>query len=125
MRVLLVEDNAVNSRLASLFLEKRGHLVSLAANGREALDALRERRFEVIVTDISMPEMDGLEMAAAIRFQEKATGTHIPIVAMTAHAMQGDRERCFAAGMDGYISKPIQAKELFEAIEGLAAAVAG
>jgi two-component system, sensor histidine kinase and response regulator len=92
-------------------------------NGREALAALDEQRFDVVLMDIQMPEMDGFEATAARRVQEEATGTHVPIIAMTAHAMQGDRERCLEAGMDGYVAKPIRAKELFEALESLTPAI--
>jgi CheY-like chemotaxis protein len=88
-------------------------------NGREALAALDEQRFDAVLMDIQMPEMDGFEATAAMRAQEGTTGTHVPIIAMTAHAMQGDRERCLEAGMDGYVAKPIRAKELFEALESL------
>jgi len=117
LRVLLAEDNAVNQRLASRLLEKRGHSVVVAGNGREALKALKEGEFDLVLMDVSMPEMDGLEAARAIRAAEQATGTHLPIIAMTAHAMKGDRERCLDAGMDGYVSKPVQARDLFQAAE--------
>jgi signal transduction histidine kinase/CheY-like chemotaxis protein/ligand-binding sensor domain-containing protein len=119
LRVLLAEDNVVNQVLASRLLEKHGHTVVVASNGRKALEALEKQKFDLVVMDVSMPEMDGFETAAAIRLREKETGSHIPIIAMTAHAMKGDRERCLAAGMDAYVSKPIQARELFEAIETL------
>ena len=118
-RVLLVEDNAVNQRYATLTLQKRGHRVAVASNGRQALDLLEEERFDVVLMDVEMPEMDGFEATAAIREKEKQTGGHVPIIAMTAHAMKGDRERCLAAGMDGYVSKPMRAKELHEAIESV------
>jgi len=124
LRVLLAEDNAVNQRLASRLLEKRGHSVVVAGNGREALKALKEGEFDLVLMDVSMPEMDGLEAARAIRAAEQATGTHLPIIAMTAHAMKGDRERCLDAGMDGYVSKPVQARDLFQAAEAaLSAAI--
>jgi CheY-like chemotaxis protein len=93
--------------------------VVVASNGRKALEALEKQKFDLVVMDVSMPEMDGFETATAIRVRERGTGSHIPIIAMTAHAMKGDRERCLAAGMDAYVSKPIQASELFEAIETL------
>jgi two-component system, sensor histidine kinase and response regulator len=112
LSVLLVEDNAVNQRLATRMLEKRGHRVVLAGNGREALEALEKRVFDLIFMDVQMPEMDGFQAAAAIREKETGTGTHLPIVALTAHAMEGDRERCLAAGMDGYLTKPIRPREL-------------
>jgi len=116
-RVLLVEDNAVNQMLAVRMLEKRGYHVTRAENGREALEALKKDSFELVLMDLQMPGMDGLEATAAIRNGERGSGRHLPIIAMTAHAMKGDEERCLAAGMDGYVSKPIAAKELVEAIE--------
>ena len=119
MRVLLAEDNAVNQKLASRLLEKRGHTVVVAGNGRQALEALERQPFDLVLMDVSMPEMDGLEATRAIRAAEKTTGAHVPIIAMTAHAMKGDRERCLDAGMDGYVSKPVQAQELFDAAEAV------
>jgi len=119
LRILVAEDNAVNQKLASRLIEKRGHTVVVVSNGLEALEALEKQSFDLVVMDVQMPEMDGFEATAAIREREKSSGKHLPIMAMTAHAMAGDRERCLAAGMDGYVSKPIQAKELFEAVEKL------
>src|SRR5438093_1681173 len=119
LNILLVEDNPVNRAVAVRMLERRGHKVTVAHTGREALDLSRARPFEVALMDLQMPEMGGLEATAAIRERERATGKHLPIVAMTAHAMKGDRERCLAAGMDGYLAKPIQAKDLFEVIDGV------
>jgi CheY-like chemotaxis protein len=119
LHILLAEDNKINQKLAVAMLEKWGHTVVVASNGKEALAALEEQGFDLVLMDVQMPEMDGFEATAAIRGGEKATGRHIPIVAMTAHAMEGDRERCLEAGMDGYTSKPIRAKELSEAIESL------
>ena len=119
LRILLAEDNAVNQRLAMRLLEKRGHTVTLAANGREAVAQFLRGSFEAILMDVQMPEMDGFEAAAAIRKRELETGGHIPIMAMTAHAMQGDRERCLSAGMDGYVSKPVGPEELFRELERL------
>jgi len=119
LSILLAEDNAVNQRLAVGVLEKRGHKVTIAGNGKEALDALENRRFDLILMDIQMPVLDGFEATAAIREKEKGTGEHILIVAMTAHAMKGDRERCIEAGMDGYVSKPIRVAELFDVLENL------
>jgi two-component system, sensor histidine kinase and response regulator len=117
LRLLLAEDNLVNQRLAVRVLEKHGHQVTVAENGLEALKALKEFDFELVLMDIQMPEMDGLEATRTIRRQEHATGAHIPIVALTAHALQGDRERCVEAGMDDYISKPIKVEELLTTIE--------
>jgi CheY-like chemotaxis protein/HPt (histidine-containing phosphotransfer) domain-containing protein len=120
LRILLAEDNLVNQKLAVRLLEKRGHKVQVANNGKEALAALAARTFDVVLMDVQMPEIDGLEATAAIRRQERLTGEHLPIIAMTAYAMKDDRDRCLAAGMDHYISKPIRAQELFEAVEGVA-----
>jgi PAS domain S-box-containing protein len=117
LRILLAEDNVVNQKLASRLLEKRGHIVVTAADGRQALARLETESFDLVLMDVQMPEMDGLEATEAIRKKEGATGRHLPIVAMTAHAMRGDRERCLAAGMDGYVSKPIIAQELFRVVE--------
>jgi PAS domain S-box-containing protein len=119
LRVLLAEDNEVNQRVASRLIERRGHTVAVAANGREVLAALKKERFDVVIMDVSMPEMDGFEASRAIRASEKGAGAHIPIIALTAHAMKGDREKCLAAGMDGYVTKPIEAKDLFQEIERL------
>ncbi|MHB0959478.1 MAG: response regulator [Pirellulaceae bacterium] len=120
LRILLVEDNLVNQKLAVRLLEKRGHSVIVAGNGQQALAALEQESFDVILMDVQMPEMDGLEATAAIRHRESTSGGHIPIVAMTARAMKGDRERCLAAGMDHYVSKPLQPAELFDTVERLA-----
>jgi two-component system, sensor histidine kinase and response regulator len=117
LRVLLAEDNAVNQTLAVRILEKRGYSVTVAGNGREALAALQKEEFDLILMDVQMPEMDGFETTAAIRQTEKQSGKRIPIVAMTAHALKGDEERCLAGGMDGYVSKPIRTNELFATIE--------
>ena len=120
LNILLAEDNPVNQHLARRLLEKRGHKVSVAGNGREALHALEERAFDLALMDVQMPEMDGFEVTAMIREREKATGGHLPIIAMTAHAMKEDREKCLAVGMDGYISKPISGPKLFEEIDAIA-----
>jgi CheY-like chemotaxis protein len=120
LRVLLAEDNPVNQRLAVRLLEKRGHRVVVAGDGREALDAMSATEpFDLVLMDVQMPEIDGLEATAQIREREHGTGRHVPIIAMTAHAMKGDRERCLQAGMDGYLAKPIQPQELFETIARL------
>jgi PAS domain S-box-containing protein len=117
LRVLVAEDNAVNQRLATRLLEKRGHRVTVAGNGREAIDALAKQTFDLVLMDVQMPEMDGLEATAVIRENEKHNGSHLPIIALTAHAMKGDRERCLAAGMDDYLSKPIRWQELDNLLE--------
>ncbi len=119
LRILVAEDNAVNQKLAQRLLEKRGHSVRLASNGREALEAVRAAPFDLVLMDLQMPELDGLEAALAIRERERTTGGHLPILALTAHAMQGDRERCLAARMDGYLAKPFRPAELYDAIERL------
>ncbi len=116
-RVLLAEDNVVNERLASRILENRGHNVVVASSGREVLIALERQAFDLILMDVQMPEMDGFEATRAIRQGEIGTNNHIPIIAMTAHALTGDREKCLAAGMDGYISKPIRGRDLLSLIE--------
>ena len=121
LRILLAEDSLVNQRLAVGLLEKHGHTVVVAGHGREAVATLQSQSFDVVLMDVQMPEMDGFEATAAIRRQERQTGCHIPIVAMTAHAMKGDRERCLAAGMDSYVSKPIRAARLFQAVESVLA----
>jgi CheY-like chemotaxis protein len=117
VRVLLAEDNPVNQRLACNLLEKQGHTVVVAHNGREALALARAERFDVVLMDVQMPEMDGLAVTRAIREIESASGAHLPIIGLTANAMKGDRERCLAAGMDGYVSKPIQRAVLFAAMD--------
>jgi CheY-like chemotaxis protein len=119
LRILLAEDNPVNQLLASRLLQKQGHHVVTSATGREALERLDKERFDLVLMDVEMPEIDGFEATATIRRNEATTGARIPIIAMTAHALMGDRERCLAAGMDEYVSKPIQPKVLFEAIDRL------
>jgi two-component system, sensor histidine kinase and response regulator len=119
LRVLLAEDNTVNQRLATRILEKRGHSAVVANNGKEAVKLLEREAFDLVLMDLEMPEMGGFEATAAIRARERPSGRHIPILALTAHAMKGDRERCLAAGMDGYVAKPIQARELYQAIAQL------
>jgi PAS domain S-box-containing protein len=115
--ILLAEDNLVNRVLMVRLLEKRGHTVATATNGHEVLEALANRQFDLILMDVQMPRMDGLEATATIRELEKGSGLHTPIIALTAHALKGDRERCLAAGMDGYLSKPVNRAEMFVAID--------
>jgi two-component system, sensor histidine kinase and response regulator len=119
LRVLLAEDNAVNKQLVTALLEKRGHSVVAVGNGRDAVAALRDGTIDLVLMDVQMPEMDGLEATAVIRTLENGTGAHVPIIALTAHAMKGDREACLAAGADGYLSKPLNANDLFALIEAL------
>src|SRR5277367_6861020 len=115
LNILLAKDNAVNRVLAQKLLQKQGHTVTSVNNGIEAVQLWEQNQssqFDIILMDVQMPEMDGLQATARIRERELATGAHIPIIAVTAHAMKGDRERCLAAGMDGYITKPINPAEL-------------
>jgi len=121
-RILLAEDHVVNQKLALCLLEKRGHAVVVVSNGREAISALEKESFDLVLMDIQMPEMDGLAATALIRQRERETGNHMPIIAVTAHAMKGDRERCLEAGMDGYIAKPIKSAQLLTVIEQVMAA---
>jgi len=122
LRILLTDDNAINQRIASRLLEKEGHVVVVADEGAKALKAFQENTFDLILMDVQMPVMDGIEATAAIRQAEQTTGRHVPIVAMTAHAMAGDRQRFLEAGMDGYVSKPIHSQELLDAIESVLSA---
>jgi two-component system, sensor histidine kinase and response regulator len=115
-RILLAEDNALNQRIALRLLEKAGHSVLIASNGREAVEALDREPFDVVLMDIQMPEMDGWEATAAIRAKERGGRAPVRIIAMTAHAGSRDREKCVDAGMDGYISKPFRLEELCAAI---------
>ena len=117
LRILVVDDNPVNRRLAVRLLEKHGHSVHEAISGKAALDELGVNQFDAVLMDVQMPEMDGFEATRAIRGRELHTGAHVPVIAMTAHAMHGDRDRCLAAGMDGYIAKPISAKDLLHELE--------
>jgi CheY-like chemotaxis protein len=119
LTVLVAEDNAVNQTLVARLLERRGHTAVIARTGSETLRVLAEEKFDVVLMDVQMPEMNGFEVTAAIRETERATGVHIPIIAMTAYAIKGDRERCLAAGMDDYISKPIKTGELFQALHNV------
>jgi signal transduction histidine kinase/CheY-like chemotaxis protein len=119
VRILVAEDNPVNQRVAARLLEKKGHRVIVVSTGREVLSAIEGEPVDLVLMDVQMPELDGLETTAAIRQKEKITGGHLPVYALTAHAMKGDRERCLEAGMDGYISKPIRVEELDELLENL------
>jgi signal transduction histidine kinase/CheY-like chemotaxis protein len=121
LRILIAEDNLVNQRLATRLLEKRGHYVVLAGNGREAVTAFEKEGFDLVLMDLQMPEMDGFEATAAIRKKEKRTGNHVPIAALTAHAMKGDREKFLAGGMDGYLTKPIRPQELDDLLDSYVA----
>jgi signal transduction histidine kinase/CheY-like chemotaxis protein len=120
LHVLLAEDSPVNQRVAQELLERRGHEVTVVSTGREAIAAAQQNRFDLVLMDVQMPEMDGLEATRRIRERERRSGKHLRIVAMTAEAMTGDRERCLAAGMDDYISKPIRAREFYAVVESWA-----
>jgi CheY-like chemotaxis protein/HPt (histidine-containing phosphotransfer) domain-containing protein len=117
MTILLAEDNATNRVLATRLLEKHGHTIVLAENGRQAIEILDRQKVDAVLMDLQMPEMDGIEAIHAIREKEKTAGGHLPIIALTAHAMKGDRERCLNAGADDYVTKPIRTQELFAALE--------
>ncbi len=119
LRILIADDHEANRRLAEKILEKRGHESSQALNGREVLDRLQTESFDLILMDIQMPELDGFQTTAMLREREASTGTHTPVVALTAHAMKGDREKCLEAGMDAYLSKPLRARELVSLVEKL------
>jgi CheY-like chemotaxis protein len=120
LQILLAEDNLVNQKLAVRLLERRGHCVTLASTGREAIAAFEKARFDLVLMDVQMPDMDGLEATMEIRARERQAGLHTPIVALTAHALKGDRDRCVAAGMDGYINKPIEADRFIQVVEEMA-----
>jgi CheY-like chemotaxis protein len=121
LQILLVEDNPINQTVAVRLLEKHGHRVIVASNGKEALRTLEspthDSVFDVVLMDVQMPEMDGFEATQAIRAREQGTGRRLPIVALTAHALTGDRERCLEAGMDGYVAKPFQQSVLLQALD--------
>jgi CheY-like chemotaxis protein len=125
LRVLLAEDSLVNQKLAVALLEKCGHTAVVTENGREAVAASESQDFDLILMDVQMPQMDGFEATSVIRAREKGSGKHVPIIALTAHAMKGDRERCLEAGMDDYVAKPIDATELLETIEAVVAIPGG
>jgi CheY-like chemotaxis protein len=116
LQILLAEDNPVNQMTATTMFEKLGHAVVLANNGRQAIDKINAQEFDIVFMDVQMPEMDGVTATGEIRKREQTTGGHIPIVAMTAHAMKGDKEKCLEAGMDDYVSKPIRRKDLADVI---------
>ncbi len=119
LRILLAEDNRVNQRIARVLLERRGHVVTIAANGAEAVELATRQTFDLVLMDIQMPEMDGTTATKILRDRDAREGTHLPIIAMTAHAMEGDRERFLGAGMDGYISKPIRIDRLSGEIDAV------
>ncbi len=119
LHVLVAEDNLINQRYALSVLEKEGYSAVVVSNGREALAAMDRESFDLVLMDVHMPEMDGFEATSAIRARERFLGTRVPIIAVTAHAMSGDREKCLAAGMDAYVSKPIRRAELIENIAAL------
>jgi len=119
LRILVAEDHPVNQKLAVALLSKRGHEVVVAADGRIALEAWEHQRFDVILMDVHMPNMGGIEATQAIREREKSRGGHVRIIALTALAMTSDRDRCLSAGMDGYVSKPLDANDLFATLERL------
>jgi two-component system sensor histidine kinase/response regulator len=123
-RVLLAEDNIVNRKVAVAMLQRGGHSVAVAETGKEAVMLAAERNFDLVLMDIQMPEMDGLEATRLIRQRETAHGGHVPIIAMTAHALKGDSDRFLAAGMDGYIAKPFQPNELMETMDAVQSSLA-
>jgi CheY-like chemotaxis protein len=119
LRVLVAEDNKVNQVIVGRVLDKAGHTAAMVGNGREALSALEEQEFDLMLCDMQMPEMDGFAAMAQIREKELASGRHLPIIALTAHSMKGDEERCLAAGADRYVSKPINIQKLLSEIDSL------
>jgi CheY-like chemotaxis protein len=120
LRILLAEDNPINQRIALELLNKRGHSTVVAGDGLRALEAFANQPFDVVLMDVQMPEMDGYQATEAIRRREAGSFRHTPIIAMTAHAMSGDAERCRAAGMDGYLPKPIRPSDLYDVLARLA-----
>jgi len=120
LRILVAEDISANQNVLLNLLRKKGCVAEAVGNGRDALAALEERLFDAVLMDVQMPEMDGIEATAAIRAKERVSGVHLPVIAVTAHAMPGDRERCLEAGMDAYLAKPVRSRELFDAIDELA-----
>jgi CheY-like chemotaxis protein len=124
VRVLIADDNVVNQKLISQLLQGRGHDVTVVSTGREAVEEVTRGDYDLVLMDLQMPEMDGLEATALIRRRERLTHLRVPIIALTAHAMAGDRERCLDAQMDDYVAKPIKAGELFEVIDRVMVAAA-
>jgi CheY-like chemotaxis protein len=124
LRILLAEDNVVNQVVAAAMLKREGHCVTIVANGRAAVDASAADPFDLILMDVQMPDMNGFEATAAIRVHESTRGGHVPIVALTAHAMEGDRDRCLEAGMDDYVSKPLRLTDLQRVIAAVSTAIA-
>lgn len=120
LHILFVEDVPINRRIVQRILEKQGHRVTTAKNGRVAIERWEKKPFDLVFMDIQMPEMDGYTATAAIRARERETGRHVPIAAMTAYAMQGDGDKCLAAGMDAYLTKPVNANEILMTIRRLA-----
>jgi CheY-like chemotaxis protein len=121
LKVLLAEDNEVNQRIAMAMLKRLGHRALLVPNGQAAVDQTERERFDVVLMDVQMPELSGLDAATMIRRRERYTGEKLPIIALTAHAMEGDKEKCFAAGMSGYLSKPLTLDDLKTALDAIAA----
>jgi CheY-like chemotaxis protein len=119
LQILLAEDNLANQKMAVYLLKKQGHAVEITNNGREAVELVNRRDFDLVLMDVQMPIMDGFQATAAIRALPNASKARMPIVAMTAHSMKGDKERCLAAGMDGYLTKPIDSRELFATLANL------
>ena len=119
LHILIAEDNDVNRRLAVRQIERAGHAVTAVSNGKKALEVSREHIFDVILMDVHMPEMDGIEATRRIRQRERTTGNHVPIIALTAGAMKQDRDACLDAGMDAYLSKPIQPTELLSTVSSV------
>jgi CheY-like chemotaxis protein len=119
LNILVAEDTPFNQKFIQRLLERWNHRFTIVGNGRDALEALKKQSFDVVLMDVQMPHLNGLEATAAIRIEEQQSKTHIPVIAMTAHAIKGDRERCLEAGMDEYVSKPVDSDKLFDAIEKL------
>ena len=121
LRILVAEDNELNSTLLRTLLSKRGHRAWFACDGRTAVEMTTHQTFDLVLLDLHMPEMDGFAVVRAIRERERATGTHLPVIALTARSSKGDRDRCLAAGMDDFLSKPIEADALWAAMANVIA----